>query len=131
MESGLQRDSKMIVTKNKGLGSIFTSSDCFCSSGSLIATWLGGTCWTIFPCTGPTSSNYGVASDPNTVMPEQWYENNAIIAEQEATGSDPNAPNPNCTSTIITSPIAVCDWLIYLGGAVGAILAFSAFSGRR
>jgi hypothetical protein len=110
----------MIVSKHNGLGWIL-GSGCFCDSAIGKAT-MGPTCWTVFPCSG-ASSNYGGASNPNTVVANPQYGvNEGILAQEIATGTDPNAPNPNCVSTIINSPIAVCDWLIYVG--VGVALWF-------
>jgi hypothetical protein len=65
-------------------------------------------------------------------MPQQWINNESMLASEIATGTDPNAPSPNCVSTIITSPIAVCDWIIYLGGVIlVAPLAISLLESRR
>jgi len=116
---------------HKGLGST-PGSDCFCSSTIGVLITGGGTaCWTAFPCTD-SSSDYGGASNPNTPMPQQWINNESMLASEIATGTDPNAPSPNCVSTIITSPIAVCDWIIYLGGVIlVAPLAISLLESRR
>jgi hypothetical protein len=38
----------------------------------------------------------------------------------------PGCSGAACTSTIITSPFAVCDWIIYAALAIGGLVLFQA-----
>jgi hypothetical protein len=106
----------MIVGKNSGLGDLYK-----------ISTWSGKTIdcdtsfWSIFTpsCWNPFANDANISGNPSA----------SAIEEALNSGNDPDAIIP-CQSTLIPS-LGVCDWMIYVGGAVGAILAFSAFSGRR
>lgn len=55
-----------------------------------------------------------------------------LPAGTSAGDSAANLPvDTGCSSTIITSPIAVCDWIVYTCGAVVAGLLLMATMGKR
>lgn len=115
----------------RGLGWLL-GSGCFCDSAIGQITTGGGTaCWTAFPCTSASDnnpmSNVGPAASAASVAALQ----DAWAQTDNSCDANPLGPDCGCSSTIITSPVAVCDWIIYSCGAVVAGLLLMAMMGAR
>ena len=118
-------------TSRRGLGWLF-GSGCFCdsafakfgSSDNMMAA-----CWTMFPCTSASDmnpmSNVGTAASSDTIaaLQDAWA---ATDSSCDANPLGPGCSGATCTSTIITSPFAVCDWIIYAALAIGGLVLFQA-----
>jgi hypothetical protein len=127
----------MIVTKNKGLGSTWGMPD---NLSEAKAMW----CDTFpFFCSADTVAASGGLLNPDLYYPnpptpplappvdstvaDQWAEYKTRV-QNFFNNLDTPPTDGSCTMNL---GLGICDWMIYVGGAVGVILAFSAFSSRR
>jgi len=123
----------IVAAKKRGLMGLFTpvatpAAIGTCSSGWY---WLNPACWEYSHDAWIQMSQFQQPPVPTSDITASQAATQTFFDNQSSDVGGPPDPTP-CTSTIITSPIAVCDWIIYLGGVIlVAPLAISLLESRR